>query len=204
MSRYRHNKTTHELEPISGYGSRIATSVDGKTLTVHSSILNIDGYNYGSGDISDAVEMIAPIESTLVASKAYSVGDQFVYNGLLYKVTAAIEEEETIVIGENCELADCVTEQLKAIEDKVSDIEDAGYSKMYTASIVYNSTSGYFPLTVYPKTTGQICCIGRNVSTGAIYSLWYDVSVHAFRIATTLSGSAPSNGQGIVVTYPID
>ncbi len=87
MSRYHHNKTTHELEPIAGYGSRVATSVDGKTLIVHSSILNIDGYNYGEGDIGAAVQMMATIESGMAATKNYTAGECFVYNAILYVVT---------------------------------------------------------------------------------------------------------------------
>lgn len=42
--------------------------------------------------------LIAPIEPTLVASKAYAVGDVFTANGKLYKVTTAIAAAETIVV----------------------------------------------------------------------------------------------------------
>lgn len=42
--------------------------------------------------------LIAPSEPTLVASKAYAVGDVFTANGKLYKVTTAIAAAETIVV----------------------------------------------------------------------------------------------------------
>ncbi len=112
MSRYINDKVNHKLIPVSGYGSRVATSVEDKTLTVHGSFVDIDGYNYGKADITDAVELIAPIESTLVASRNYTVGKQFVYRGFLYKVTAPIALDEAIVIGTNCELAPDVSEQI--------------------------------------------------------------------------------------------
>ena len=59
--------------------------------------------------------LIATIQTTLVASKSYVVGEQFVYNGLLYKVTTAINSGGAIVIDSNCELADSVTEQIRAL-----------------------------------------------------------------------------------------
>jgi hypothetical protein len=60
--------------------------------------------------------MIAPIQTTLVASKTYTVGEQFVYNGLLYKATETIAQGGTITIGGNCALADSVTAQLAELE----------------------------------------------------------------------------------------
>jgi hypothetical protein len=64
------------------------------------------------GLVDTAQQMIAPIQTTLTASKTYAVGEQFVYNGLLYKATATIAQGGAITIGGNCALADSVTEQL--------------------------------------------------------------------------------------------
>lgn len=55
---------------------------------------------------------IAPVESSSTASQAYSVGQQFYYNGNLYKATAAIAQNDTITVGTNCALADDITTQL--------------------------------------------------------------------------------------------
>ena len=135
MSRYHHNKVTHELEPIAGYGSRVATSVDGKTLTVHSSILNIDGYNYGQGDIGAAVQMIATIETGMVATKDYMGGECFVHNAILYVVTEDVDDGDEFVIGENCELAPNLSEQILATR---------GMSALISNQLVVDNTKFYF------------------------------------------------------------
>ena len=44
---------------------------------------------------------LATVESTSTASQAYSVGDYLVYNGILYRVTAAIRSGQTLVPGTN-------------------------------------------------------------------------------------------------------
>ena len=43
--------------------------------------------------------VIATRQSNLVASKAYVIGEQFVYNNVLYRATAAIAKNATITIG---------------------------------------------------------------------------------------------------------
>ena len=48
-------------------------------------------------------DLIATAENTLVASKAYAVGDVFTANGKLYKVTSAIAATETIVVQDEGE-----------------------------------------------------------------------------------------------------
>jgi hypothetical protein len=60
-----------------------------------------------------AVEsLIAPVQKTLIADKTYNVGDQFIYDDRLYKVTVQINATDNIVIGTNAELADDVTTQI--------------------------------------------------------------------------------------------
>lgn len=53
----------------------------------------------GSGDVSQSE--IAPVESTSTASKAYAINDLLIYNGKLYRVTAAISSGGTITPGTN-------------------------------------------------------------------------------------------------------
>ena len=74
--------------------------------------------------------LLAPIQTTLVASKAYAIGEQFVYQGLLYKATAAITQGGTITINGNCALSDDVTSQI----DKISKTE----------TVTISNLSGYF------------------------------------------------------------
>lgn len=89
---------------------------------------------------SDATtqEMIAPVIDTLVATKAWSVGEEFIYAGTLYKVTTAIAVGDTIVVSgssANCELADTVTEQIVSMREGVKYL----YSSLLSGSVNPNS-----------------------------------------------------------------
>lgn len=66
---------------------------------------------------------IATVEPLSTASKAYAIGDQFVFNGLLTVATAAIAQGATITVGSggNAELADCVADQLTQLKDALND-----------------------------------------------------------------------------------
>ena len=57
---------------------------------------------------------IAPLEATNKASKAYSVDDYLIMNGLLYKVTTAIAQGATIIAGTNVEQK-YITDELKTL-----------------------------------------------------------------------------------------
>jgi hypothetical protein len=56
--------------------------------------------------------LLAPIETGTTASQSYSIGQQFVLNGILKRAKAAIAVNETFT-DSNCENAPSVTEQLK-------------------------------------------------------------------------------------------
>lgn len=66
-------------------------------------------------------EMIAPIEDG-TASKAYSVGEQFVMNDILYESTQDISQGGNIVVGSNCKVADDITTQIGNIKSDLSDL----------------------------------------------------------------------------------
>ena len=59
--------------------------------------------------------VIGNTETSLVASKAYAVGDYFTYNGTEYKVTVAIASGGAITIGTNCVAT--------SIQNELSDIK---------------------------------------------------------------------------------
>lgn len=65
---------------------------------------------------------------------------------------------------------------------------------MQNVKCIYNSSNSLFVPETIPNFTSQVVLNGRNNRTGAIYALWYDASVKAFRIASTISGAAPNNG----------
>ena len=79
--------------------------------------------------------LLAPIQTTLVASKAYVIGEQFVYQGLLYKVTAAITQGGTIIINGNCELSDDITDQISSLYKSI-------FRDYVTATYKYKSAAG--------------------------------------------------------------
>ena len=48
-------------------------------------------------------ELLAPLETSTTASRAYSYGERFVYNGVLYEAIASIAAGGTITPGTNCQ-----------------------------------------------------------------------------------------------------
>lgn len=64
--------------------------------------------------------VIATRQTNLTASKAYVVGEQFIYNNTLYEVTAAISKNAAITIGGNCKTADNITTQISDLIAVVS------------------------------------------------------------------------------------
>lgn len=63
--------------------------------------------------------VIATRQSNLIASKAYVIGEQFVYNNILYKATAAIAKNATITIGGNATTADDISTQISNIANQI-------------------------------------------------------------------------------------
>lgn len=59
--------------------------------------------------------VIATRQSNLIASKDYVIGEQFVYNNILYRATAAIARNATITIGGNATTADSISSQISKI-----------------------------------------------------------------------------------------
>lgn len=118
----------------------IPATANGVTVKVPASVLKeyaiggTDISSIGDGTPTGAISAlksvkiektdIAPIE-TSVTSKAYAVGDQLYYNGMLYSVIAAIAQGETLVVDTNIELSDKVTEQIKALNGEVGTLNSA-------------------------------------------------------------------------------
>jgi hypothetical protein len=100
--------------------SALQTQINGK-VNLSEIIDNLNEASAVSGDVLSAhqgnvlAELMAPVQINLTAKQPYAVGDQFIYNGLLYKFTTATSQNEAIVIGGNCKLADCVTAQLSRL-----------------------------------------------------------------------------------------
>jgi len=90
-----------------------------------SDLYNIGVFNENADKIDEALgdkaenQSLAPIESSATASRNYSVGQQFVYNGLLYEATSAIASGGTITPGSNCART-TVAEELSALNDSLA------------------------------------------------------------------------------------
>lgn len=70
--------------------------------------------------IDDLADNFGTVESTGTASQAYSVGDSFMYNYVLYKVTEPIAVGDTITPGTNC-IAASIAEAVEANHYKIED-----------------------------------------------------------------------------------
>lgn len=97
----------------------------------------------GATNVQDAVDntlkLVAPIQLTLTADKTYNVGDQFVYNGLLYEVTATIAQGTPITVGSNVQLADTVAEQLTAINSNLAQKQNALVTGQFEIAVTANT-----------------------------------------------------------------
>ena len=96
-------------------------------------------------DITETQQMIAPIEAGPTASKAYAKGKQLVYNGLLYKVTSAIAQGDTLTVGTNIALSDDVTTQLLTLKNQVPKYGTSSTAASTTAKTA-STTNGDFVL----------------------------------------------------------
>lgn len=67
--------------------------------------------------------VIATRQSNLIASKDYVIGEQFVYNNILYRATAAIARNATITIGGNATTADSISSQISNMFKYVANSE---------------------------------------------------------------------------------
>lgn len=86
-----------------------------------------------------------------------------------------------------------------SLGDRVSEVN----GRLITYTLACDS-NGNFPLPTGgkpPLDNKQIALIVRNAQTGAIYVVWYNTGLVAFRIGATITGSAPSEGNNIVVQY---
>jgi len=80
-------------------------------------------------------------------------------------------------------------------------LSDQFASFLHVEELTYDSSNGYFPVTGIPRNGMQICVSARNISTGAIYILWYSHTQRAFRVGATISGNPPANGENVAVQF---
>ena len=102
-------------------------------------------------DVTDTQGMLATVEPTSTASKAYSVGDLLVYGGKLYKVTSQIASGATIIPGSNVEQT--------TVENQLGQGRSgSGWNHLYYVKADGTGPDGFYdhiiPITAYDETTG--------------------------------------------------
>lgn len=86
--------------------------------------------------------LLAPVEPALVASQNYTSGQQFVYQGLLYKFTSNVSQGAEIVIGTNCALAEKITEQIDYLKERdVSNRFTSNQSNVFISAKLNNNNT---------------------------------------------------------------
>lgn len=172
----------------------------------------------GATNVQDAVdntlELIAPIQLTLTADKTYNVGDQFVYEGLLYEVTATIASGTSITIGSNCQLTDTVAEQLTAINSNLSELIKNGLDP-YVDLIAYGSDytcpcDGYVDIIARNNCVSQ-CIIKGASGTGSIIpalhsaanNVWSSQPIFVKKGMIISNASATPSNYGFVRFIPL-
>lgn len=71
--------------------------------------------------------IIAPVETDLTsASKAYAVGQKFVYDGVLYQAKTAIAQGAALVLNTNYEAADDVSSEIQTLTNNVDVLIENG------------------------------------------------------------------------------
>lgn len=112
--------------------------------------------------------VIATRQANLTASKAYAIGEQFIYNNILYRATAAIASGGTITIGGNATAADNITTQISNLANRidaktlgtgVTIISYTTYANAYTAP-----SDGYVRVFCYPADYAFINCLINNIT----------------------------------------
>lgn len=64
---------------------------------------------------------LGPVETDLSdASRAYAVGEEFVYNGVLYRAKTAISQHDALVLNTNYEAADSITGQISSVNEAIA------------------------------------------------------------------------------------
>lgn len=86
--------------------------------------------------------IIAPVQTTLVASQEYKIGEQFIYNGVLYKATALISNGGTITINGNCIASDDITTQISNFAKEIVEKNLSTYTLANGTSIIYTMPPG--------------------------------------------------------------
>lgn len=159
-----------------------------------SDLYNIDVFNENADKIDEALgskasnQSLAPIESTSTATRNYSIGQQFVYNGLLYEATSAIASGGTITPGSNCART-TVAEELSALNDsltyKSGDVITLDGAGVYAGAS--NAAGTEIPISIpLPKAVSTLTNVTANLSIGWIRAVGTDYHNQTLTVSSIL------------------
>ena len=119
-------------------------------------------------------EMIAPTE-TSPATNSHTIGDQIIYNDVLYDVILAIAVGDTLTVNTNIVVAESVSEQIKDLEADVSGLDADKAEKSDLASIFATGTTNATGSTISSGTyfylNGTLVRAKADIASGATFTL---------------------------------
>lgn len=166
-------------------------------------------------------EMIAHEETSSTASKAYAIGEAFIYNNRLYRATAAIAQGGTITPGTNCQavpggLGGEVSD-LKSALNTLEEIIIQPYDLSQETTINYSisastgkwvSGSNYVCYYFAVPTGAKYLILDSNETNGTVYALLTAADGHVVgntpSYATGSGRMFASAGTQVTVSIPSD
>ena len=115
----RANAESQRVQAETGRANAESQRVQAETGRVNAETARVSEFDTIRANAQAALSYIGPNESTSTASAAHAVGTYFIYNGELYKATAAIVAGDTIAAGTNC------TQVTGGVMGEVSDLKSA-------------------------------------------------------------------------------
>ena len=100
-------------------------------------------------------------------------------------------------IGKDADAINALSDQIGTLNSKIT-----GKMPVWSEESTFDGT--VFPTTYPVRGRNQYTTVARNISTGSLYVLWYSESQGGFRVGATISGSAPSTNDKVVVCYPVN
>ena len=146
--------------------------------------------------------LIAPVLPTMVSDRAYAVGEQFIVNSVLYKITQAVSGADVpLVVDTNCEVSDTISQQTN---DIISLLEGSIKTGSTQSGNVALSSSGLQQLDIIPTAITGFTPIGvisyylQHYGTVECRSITFNGTKAAFFLVGPNSYSDPS---GLVVRF---
>ena len=140
--------------------------------------------------------IVAPVQEDLIAKQAYAVGDLFIFNNGLYKVTTSIASGGAISIGTNCQAASTVVEELRYNTKYLKFFNGRSISfpmGLYASMLFVGTVGGVGGAILSLYTSGESSIQVKDVVTGATYSNNF-VSFSYLNGIVTISTTYNSNG----------